>query len=183
MRILGVDPGSIVCGYGVIEKNANTLTLVEYGVVEAKKQYSELPRRLEVIYERLDAVIERTMPDESSFEALFYAKNAQSLMKLSHARGVAMLAATRRQIPIAEYSALEIKRSVTGNGHASKEQVQFMVKAMLNIKESHKFLDATDALAAAVTHALKRTPKASKQARSWKEFVAEHEHLVVRKTK
>ncbi|MBL7999518.1 MAG: crossover junction endodeoxyribonuclease RuvC, partial [Candidatus Kapabacteria bacterium] len=120
MRILGIDPGSIICGYGVIEKEQNgKLILVEYGVVEAKKQFPELPRRLEAIYSRITSVIERTLPDEAAIEQVFYAKNAQSLMKLSHARGVAMLAATMKQIPIAEYSALEVKRSVTGNGHGS----------------------------------------------------------------
>ena len=182
MRILGIDPGSIVCGYGVVDRvSHNNIVLVEYGVVEAKKQFSELPRRLEAIFQRLSQVIERTSPDESAVEQVFFSKNAQSLLKLSHARGVAMLAATLRQIPVAEYTANEVKRSVTGKGHASKEQVQFMVKSILGLKETHKYLDATDALAVAITHALKRNEAATKQSRSWKEFVEDNPNRVVKK--
>lgn len=181
MIILGIDPGSIVCGYGVIERKGNALTLVEYGVVEAKKQFPEIPRRLEAIFTRLTQVIERTKPDESALEQVFFAKNAQSLMKLSQARGVAMLASTLRQVPVAEYSANEVKRSVTGKGHASKEQVQFMVRSMLKIQETPEFFDATDALAVAITHALKRNPEASKQSRSWKEFIADNPSKVVKR--
>lgn len=181
MRILGIDPGSIVCGYGVVEKEGNKIELVEYGVVEAKRQFSELPRRLELIFNRLTQVIEHTLPDEAAIEQVFFAKNAQSLMKLSHARAAAMLAATLRQVPLAEYSPNEVKRSVTGKGHASKEQVQFMVRGILNIEETHKFFDATDALAVAITHALKRNPTARKQSRSWKEFIEDNPEKVVKR--
>lgn len=181
MRILGIDPGSVVCGYGVIEREGNVLSLVEYGVIEAKKQHQELPRRLEVIFERLGQVIERSLPDEAAIEQVFFAKNVQSLVKLSHARGVAMVTATLKQIPMAEYSALEVKRSVTGNGHASKEQVGFMVRSMLKIDETSKFYDATDALAVAITHALKRSNTATKQSRSWKEFVDANPDRILKK--
>ncbi len=206
MRILGIDPGSVVCGYGVIDVTAgNKLELVEYGVIEAKRQYTELPRRLEVIFNRVSSLIERTMPDEAAFEEIFYAKNVQSILKLSHARGVAMLAATLRQIPISEYAALQVKQCVSGKGRASKEQVQFMVQKMLGIKEQHKYLDATDALAIAITHALRghhpiskakqkvrqdlansvsTTSKvkatASKKKDAWSAFVKENPHRLVR---
>ncbi len=180
MRILGIDPGSIVCGYGVIDKNGQSLSLVEYGVVEAKKKFASLPQRLELIYSRLGSVIERALPDEAAIESVFFAKNAQSLAKLSHARGVAMLSATIKQIPIIEYSAKEIKRSVTGNGNASKEQVQFMVRSMLKIDETPDFFDATDALAVAVCHCLKRdSPQGA--ARSWKQFIEKNPKRIVRR--
>jgi crossover junction endodeoxyribonuclease RuvC len=179
MRILGIDPGTIVCGYGVIDIENRKMKLVEYGVVEAKKQYAELPRRLEVIYQRLTSVIERTLPDEAALEAVFFAKNAQSLAKLSHARGVAMLSATLKEIPVTEYSAKEVKRSVTGNGNAAKEQVCYMVRKMLGIEETPDFFDATDALAIAVCHALKRNENKTK-AKSWKKFLEENPQRVAR---
>ena len=180
MRFMGIDPGSIVCGYGVIEKVGNNdFILLEYGVVEAKKRFDSLPDRLGLIFERLTQVIERTLPDEVSLEATFYSKNAQSLIKLSHARGVAMLSANLRSIPVIEYSAKEVKRSVTGNGNASKEQVGFMVKSMLSIKEDHAFFDATDALAVALCHGMKRSsPKQS--AKTWASFISENPNRVKR---
>lgn len=180
MRVLGIDPGSIVCGYGVVEKNGSVITLVEYGVVEAKKRFESLPQRLEMIFTRLGSVIERALPDEAAIESVFFAKNAQSLAKLSHARGVAMLAATIKQVPIMEYSAKEVKRSVTGNGNASKEQVQFMVRTMLKIEETPDFFDATDALATAICHCLKRnSPRGS--ARSWKQFIEANPKRILQK--
>lgn len=181
MRIIGIDPGTIVCGYGVIEIVERKMLLLEYGVVEAKKRYAELPRRLEIIFQRLTGVIERTLPDEAALESIFFAKNAQSLAKLAHARGVAMLSATLKELPVIEYSAKEVKRSVTGNGNAAKEQVGYMVRKMLNIDETPEFYDATDALAIAICHALKRGEKKSK-AGSWKEFISENPGRVVSKT-
>ncbi len=179
MRVLGIDPGSIVCGYGVVEKNGSNITLVEYGVVEAKKRFEPLPQRLEMIYERLGGVIERSLPDEAAVESVFFAKNAQSLAKLSHARGVAMLAAAIKRIPIMEYSAKEVKRSVTGNGNASKEQVQFMTRTILKIEETPDFFDATDALAVAICHCLKHNSQRG-SARSWKQFVEDNPKRVLR---
>jgi crossover junction endodeoxyribonuclease RuvC len=181
MRVLGIDPGSVVCGYGVVDRIApGKIILVEYGVVEAKKREESLPLRLKIIFERLTKVIERSLPDEVSLEATFYSKNAQSLIKLSHARGAAMLAATLREIPVIEYSAKEVKRSVTGNGNSSKEQVQYMVRSMLGIEETPDFFDATDALAVAMCHALKRNaPKQS--ARSWSDFISENPHRIKKK--
>ncbi len=192
MRILGVDPGSIVCGYGVIDvAQPHRIELVEYGVIEAKRQFTELPRRLELIFQRLTQVIERTAPDEAAFEQVFYAKNVQSLLKLSHARGVAMVATTLRQIPIAEYAALQVKQCVTGKGRASKEQVQFMVQKMLKIKETPDFFDATDALAVAITHAMRgnnalpasssaRKTSSGRSASSWADFVKNNPERVVK---
>lgn len=170
MRVLGIDPGSVVCGYGVIEKEGNTMILIEYGVIEAKVKDEAFPLRLKHIYERLAQVIERTLPDEAAFETIFYSKNAQSMMKLSHARAVAMLAATMKEVPVIEYSPKEVKKSVTGRGAADKEQVRFMVKKILNIKEEHKFLDATDALSVAICHLNKRNLLFGNSS-NWKDFI------------
>lgn len=179
MRIIGIDPGTIVCGYGVIEIVEKKMVLIEYGVVEAKKKYPELPRRLEIIFQRLTSVIERTLPDEAALESIFFAKNVQSLAKLAHARGVAMLSATLKELPVTEYSAKEVKRSVTGNGNAAKEQVGYMVRKMLSIDETPEFYDATDALAIAVCHALKRGGNKQKP-KSWKQFLEENPEKIVK---
>ena len=104
ITILGIDPGSVFCGYGVITKEGNKLAVVEYGVVRAKLKFDDLNLLLKEIYNRITEVIVRTEPDESAFETMFYAKNAQSLMKLSHARAVAVLASVNKDIPVFEYS-------------------------------------------------------------------------------
>lgn len=179
ITILGVDPGSIFCGYGVITKEGNKLTVVEYGVIRAKIKFEDLNLRLKEIYNRITEVIIRNRPDESAFETMFYAKNAQSLMKLSHARAVAVLASVNNDIPIFEYSPREVKKSVTGKGGAGKEQVQFMIKTLLSLKEETGLFDATDALAVAVCHALKRTTTKTKS-NSWADFVKNNPGRVVK---
>ncbi|MBX3043396.1 MAG: crossover junction endodeoxyribonuclease RuvC [Candidatus Kapabacteria bacterium] len=169
-RILGIDPGSIITGYGVIDYDGNKMTLVEYGVISAAKKEETFPLRLKAIYERLSQVVERTLPDESAFEAIFFGKNVQSMMKLSHARAAAMLAVTMREIPIAEYAPREVKKSVTGLGNAGKEQVQFMVKKLMSIQEDHQFLDATDALSIAICHCLRSGIRRNSN-KSWESFI------------
>lgn len=181
MRALGVDPGSVVCGYGVVEKEGKRLRLIEYGVIEAKRQHEDLPQRLGAIYERLEQVIERSLPDALAIETVFYSKSVSSVVKLSHARAAAILAAVRREVPTAEYSPRAIKRAVTGNGNASKEQVQYMIKTLLDIEETPDFFDATDALAAAVCHLYQPALSAGAGARragTWKEFIARHPERV-----
>ena len=178
MKILGVDPGSVVCGYGVIEKQGNLLKLVEYGVIEAKRKHPDFNQRLKEIYHRLSEVIKRTQPDEAAFESIFFAKNAQSLIKLSHARGSAIVAVAQSDISIAEYSAREVKKAVTGRGAAGKEQVQYMVKTLLNITETHHFFDATDALAVAICHSL-RSGEVSAGKTGWADYIKQHPELVI----
>lgn len=180
MRVLGIDPGSIVCGYGVVEKQDNAIHLVEYGVVEAAKQHKNLAMRLRTIFTRLEQVVERTMPDELAIESLFHAKNVASLIKLAHARSAAILPCILRDIPVVEYSPREVKRSVTGNGNAGKEQVQFMVRALLKIDETPEFFDATDALAVAIGHVYKAHSPQSRS-RSWKDFIAQHPEKIVKR--
>jgi crossover junction endodeoxyribonuclease RuvC len=152
MRIIGIDPGSVFCGYGVIDSIGKSLSVVEYGTIEVKKKHEDISLRMKEIYERICSVIERTKPDCAAIETTFYSKNAQSLIKLTMARSAAILAIVNKDISIKEYSAREIKRAVTGRGNASKEQVRFMMKALLNITESPKYFDTTDALSIAVCH-------------------------------
>ncbi len=180
MRVLGVDPGSIVCGFGVIEKNGKSLQLIEYGIIEVKKKNELLPQRLKDIFLWLNTVIERTKPDVSAFESVFFSKNVQSLAKLSHARGSAIVAATMHNLPVAEYSPREVKKAVTGNGNAGKQQVQFMVKTLLKIQETPDFFDATDALAVAICHAL-RTESPQKTAKSWSDWVKQNPERISKK--
>ena len=175
MIILGVDPGTLVTGYGVIETNGKAShTVIEYGTIESKK-ISSLPKRLEAIFTRLGAVIERTIPDEFAIETAFYDKNVQSTLKLGHARGVAMLAAVLKQLPTGEYAPRDIKKAVVGNGNASKDQVEYMVRKILNLPpEDKKLPDAYDALAVAITHASRRGSNGKSSSKSWKDFVKEN---------
>ena len=177
--ILGVDPGSVICGYGVICKDGSKLSLVEYGVIKAKLKNEVFNERLAHIHNRLNEVILRTGAKIASFETIFFSKNVQSLIKLSHARSAAILSATLNQLEIFEYSANEVKRSVSGRGQASKEQVQFMVKRILNIEETQEFFDATDALAIAICHSYKNQVN-SKSPASWKDFVKENPNRIVK---
>ena len=131
------------------------------------------------IYQRLIQVVERCKPDVAAFESTFYSKNAQSLLKLAHARASAMLAAAMNDIPIAEYSPKEVKKSVTGKGSASKEQVQYMVKTLLNIKETPEFYDVTDALAVAICHCMK-SEIPTKKGGSWEEFIKKNPNRIAK---
>lgn len=180
MRVMGIDPGSVICGYGVVERKGNQIYLVEYGVIKAKKKEETFPLRLKEIYERILQVIERSLPDEAAFESLFYSKNVQSLVKLAHARSAAVLASVMRELPIIEYSPREVKKSVTGRGNADKEQVRFMVKNILHLEEDHEFLDATDALAVAICHLSRRTVRNS-TSKNWKDFIENNPDKIVKR--
>ena len=136
-----------------------------------------MPLRLKKIYSDLSAVIERFQPDEFAIESAFYGKNAQSALKLGHARGVSILSAVEREIPTTEYSPREIKKAIVGNGSASKEQVQFMVKSLLQLKQGAMILDASDALAIAICH-LNRIVTPTAKHRDWKSFVVAHPERV-----
>jgi crossover junction endodeoxyribonuclease RuvC len=173
MVIFGIDPGSVNCGWGVISWNGKSANLIEYGVIKAKKVEAELPKRIGYIYSKILEKIKINKPDIFCLESVFFAKNPQSLIKLSHARAAAMLAGVNSGIEILEYSPNEVKRSVVGKGHAGKEQVQFMVKKLLNISETNELFDATDALAVALCHAFRGTKEKSKS-NSWESFIKEN---------
>lgn len=171
IRVLGIDPGSVICGYGVVDKIGNEFHLVEYGAIKAKKLSGNFNQRLNYIFEYIDKVVKRTEPDITSVETMFYSKNVQSLIKLSHARSAAILGVVQNELDVIEYSPNEVKKSVTGKGKANKEQVQFMVKRLLNIKEDPKYYDSTDALAVAICHCVKSGERNLSSSNSWKDFV------------
>lgn len=153
MRIIGIDPGTGILGFGVIEVSGKDLKLIDAGVVKTPA-HTPLDVRLEDIFDSLGEVIGMTKPDIMSIEKLFFAQNVTTAMSVSHARGVAMLAARKGGIPIAEYTPLQIKQTVTGYGKADKKQVQEMVRLQLKLKTVPKPDDCADALAAAITHYL-----------------------------
>lgn len=151
MRILGIDPGTRITGYGLIEKDGNRLRHIDNGAIYTSSN-DELPRRLKIIHDGLVEVIEKYQPDVMAIEQVFMAKNALSALKLGQARGAAIVAGVNAQLPVAEYSALQVKSAVVGYGKAGKAQVQQMVKALMKLPEIAQE-DASDALAVAICHA------------------------------
>ncbi len=183
--IIGIDPGTNVMGYGILGINKKDPTLIAMGVIKLNKFESHY-LRLHRIFERVSGLISQYLPDEMAIEAPFFGKNVQSMLKLGRAQGVAMAAALHRDIPITEYEPRKIKMSITGNGAASKEQVAEMLRRILNIpsNEMPEFLDATDALAAALCHYYESSrPQIEKGCKSWKEFIAKHPSKVSKATK
>ena len=171
MLILGIDPGSLVTGYGLIDVEGRRLRRITSGTLEMKSSDS-MPLRLRTVYDGLLEVIDHWHPDEFCIETAFYGKNIQSTLKLGHVRGVAMLAAVHRQLAISEYSPREVKRAVTGSGAAAKQQVAYMVKILLNIDSDFRKLDEADGLALAICHALQN--HSSGKAGDWKAFIRKH---------
>lgn len=150
ITILGIDPGSRITGVGVIQAQGSDLKHVFSESLKLPK--GDLSIRLQAIYARLQSVIAQTRPQIVSIEKVFIAKNPQSALVLGHARGAAMLAAVNNDLPIVEYSATEIKKTVVGRGRADKTQVQHMMRVLLGLRQAPEE-DASDALAAAVCHA------------------------------
>ena len=151
MRILGIDPGYAILGYGVVEMKGNRFVPVDYGAVTTDKDM-EMPDRLKHLYSELMEIIDRTRPDVCSIEELFFNTNTTTAILVGQARGVAILACANSGIPINEYTPVQIKQALTGYGRAETKQVQMMVKAMLGLSEVPKPDDTADALAAAVCH-------------------------------
>ncbi len=178
MIILGIDPGTLTAGYGVIEKKGNSLRLLDVGVIKNAADVS-MPLRLKKIYTTLCGVIEQFLPDEFAIETAFYSKNAQSALKIGQARGVAILAGVNHELPVTEYSPREIKKSVTGKGAASKEQVQYMMMSLFQLSSPPKYFDATDALATAVCHAFKISGPRS-GFKDWKSYIEAHPEKIIR---
>ncbi|MFZ1731601.1 MAG: crossover junction endodeoxyribonuclease RuvC [Bacteroidota bacterium] len=172
MLILGVDPGSLVTGFGIIEANGKQYRRLASGVITMRPADS-VAIRLRKVYDGLIEVIDAHQPDEFCIETAFYGKNIQSTLKLGQVRGVAILAAVHRQLGISEYSPREIKRSVTGTGAAAKQQVEFMVKAILHLETGFEKSDEADGLAIAICHAMHVT-EPRKKFSNWESFVNEH---------
>lgn len=179
--IMGIDPGTNVMGYGVIRAVGNKAEMVAMGVIDMHKM-SDPYLRLGHIFERVDGLIESYLPDELAIEAPFFGKNVQSMLKLGRAQGVAIAAAIRRDVPIHEYAPMKIKMALTGTGGASKEQVAGMLQRILKLdaKEMPKYMDATDALAAAYCHfiQLSRPETGAKHFSSWKDFATKNKDRV-----
>lgn len=178
--ILGIDPGTTIMGYGVLQIIGTKPEMIAMGVIDLRK-YGNHYLKLRRIFERVTGIIESYLPDELAIEAPFFGKNVQSMLKLGRAQGVAMAAALSRDIPITEYAPLKIKMAITGNGQASKEQVADMLQRMLNIPKANMpdFMDATDGLAAAYCHYLQMgRPTTEKGYSGWKDFIAKNPNRI-----
>ncbi len=178
MIILGVDPGTICTGFGIIKYENNEAVHLHGGTI-LLPAVKELSPRLEVIYDSLDSLIKKYKPDEFAIETAFYGKNVQSALKIGYARGVSLLAAIHNNVPAVEYAPKEIKKAVVGKGAASKQQVQFMIKAILNLPDTKMKFDESDALAVAVCHSLKMGSLASGNSKSWKSFIESNPERVI----
>ena len=154
-RVLGIDPGSRITGYGVVEKQGNRLIHVAHGTIVAYTKEATFAERLVRIHDGLAEVISLHEPEAAAVEGIFHYKNALSALKLGHARGVALLACCQAALPVHEYKPTQIKQALVGTGRADKQQVQEMVSLLLGIAEPDS-LDASDALAVAMCHAQRR---------------------------
>lgn len=175
-RILGVDPGTTVLGYAILEVQDKALSVIHLGAIHFKST-DEHQHRLERIFVQLQEIIAQYAPREMAIEAPFFGKNVQSMLKLGRAQGVAIAAAMTKGVPITEYSPKKIKQAVAGNGNAAKEQVSAMLATTLNINLDGQILDATDALAAAVCHyytSRNSVPGAKSGKSGWGAFVTEN---------
>ncbi len=152
MTILGIDPGIADTGYGIIEKKGGKFIFIECGTIKTSAK-QELPQRLENLYKDLITIIKKYKPNQIGIEELFFAKNAKTAITVSHARGVILLAAKSAKAEIREFTPLQIKQALTGYGRADKNQIQQMVKTVLNLNKIPKPDDAADALAIAICSA------------------------------
>ena len=171
--ILGIDPGTLVMGYGIIEVNGSSMRLKEMQVLKlsSKKDNHE---RLQLIHQRVQELILKFRPHEFAIEAPFFGKNVQSMLKLGRAQGVAIAAAMSAGLPVTEYSPKKVKQSITGNGNADKEQVWKMLQHLLDLKEKPRHFDATDALAVAICHHFQTNSvvgRTTKGFKGWEDFI------------
>ena len=177
--ILGVDPGTIVTGYGIVAVRAGVPELIGLGEI---RPVTGIPpeAKLRHLFEAITTVIETFRPSGFAIESAFYGKNAQSTLKLGQARGALMLAAAVGDIPVFEYSPREIKKSITGNGGGAKEQVRFMVRELLHLHEGAIPLDTSDAIATALCHINRLGQRARRPATDWKTFAKINPERIVR---
>lgn len=181
--ILGIDPGTIVMGYGLITVKNNTITLLELGVLKPGK-IEDSYKKLQLIFNTVSGLITKYQPTDFAIEAPFFGKNVQSMLKLGRAQGVAIAAAMRHGITVTEYSPKKVKQSVTGNGNADKEQVMKMLQTLLSFKHSTKQFDATDALAVAMCHHFQTNSvigKATAGLKGWDEFIKKNPGRITKK--
>lgn len=181
--ILGIDPGTNVMGYGVIQVVNKRPRMIAMGIIDLRRM-RDPNLRLGKIFERVTGIIDEYLPDEMAIEAPFFGKNVQSMLKLGRAQGVAIAAAIHYDIPIHEYAPLKIKMAITGRGQASKEQVAGMLKRLLNLQENDmpQFMDATDALGAAYCHFMQmERPVSDVSYRGWGDFIKRNQNRVTNK--
>jgi crossover junction endodeoxyribonuclease RuvC len=174
--ILGIDPGTLVMGFGIIEVSISGVTLVMMDVLKLSSR-KDAYQRLQLIHQKVCELLELHLPHELAIEAPFFGKNVQSMLKLGRAQGVAIAAAMHAGIPVTEYSPRKIKQSITGNGNADKLQVLKMLQRILVFDESPRYFDATDAIAVAVCHHFQRnTPVAGseKKLNGWKDYMLQN---------
>ncbi len=172
--ILGIDPGTVLMGYAVVEVNGNNVTILTMDVLKLSN-IQDIYERLEMIHTKVNKLIAEYNPHSFAIEAPFFGKNVQSMLKLGRAQGVAIAAAMQSRITVTEYSPKKVKQSVTGNGNAAKEQVWKMLQRILVIDEKPEYFDATDALAVAMCHhyqTLSCVSKTTKGFKGWDDFVA-----------
>jgi len=170
-KILGIDPGTNVMGYGLIEVVNNKPRILQVGVIKTTG-FGDHYQKLRHIFDRTNSLLAELNPDELAIESPFYGKDIQAMLKLGRAQGVVMGLALSRDIPIFEYAPLKVKQSITGMGRAAKEQVAFFLKNMFSLNELPKELDATDAVAVAVCHYLQmKNPIGKSGVKSWGDFI------------
>ena len=151
MRVIGVDPGTAITGWGIVEGDGDDLKMVAGGVITTAAG-TPLPKRLQIIYRELTEIVNQWQPELAAIEELFFSKNAKTALAVGHGRGAAMLALANANLPITEYKPLEVKQAVTGHGGADKKQIQQMVKLLLSLDDVPRPDDAADALAVAICH-------------------------------
>ena len=156
MRILGIDPGYAILGYGILDMKGNRFSVVDYGSILTDAGM-EMPDRLQVLYDRLTEIIEEYEPEEASIEELFFNNNAKTAILVGEARGVAVLACAQKGLKISEYTPLQIKQALVGYGNATKHQMMDMTKRLLGLSQMPKPDDAADAIALALCHARSST--------------------------
>ena len=172
ITILGIDPGTIVMGYGLISIENNKPTLIEMGVLKLAK-YKDQYKRLLIIHNKVTELVRIHQPNAFAVEAPFFGKNVQSMLKLGRAQGVAIAAAMASGVEAIEYLPKKVKQSVTGNGNATKEQVWKMLQQILKFEEQPEFLDATDAVAVALCHYYQSTSPLGTKSKlcGWEDFI------------
>ena len=179
--ILGIDPGTNIMGYGVLRIVGGKAQMETMGIIDLRK-FGDGYLKLGHIFERVTGIIDSYLPDEMAIEAPFFGKNVQSMLKLGRAQGVAIAAAIHHGVPIHEYAPMKIKMALTGTGGASKEQVAGMLQRLLKIEkeEMGRFMDATDALAAAYCHFMQmgKPDSGAPHYRSWKDFAIKNKEKV-----
>lgn len=181
---MGVDPGTTITGYALIELNGKTMRLLTYGLIRlGKLKEHSHPQKLKKIHDRISSLVKEYAPDEFAIESPFQGKNIQSMLKLGRAQGVAMAAALATDIPVTEYAPRKVKLAVAGSGAASKEKVVGMLERLLDFKYEETDLDASDAIAIAVCHGfqIQSSIQLPTKGKNWADFLANNPDKIIRR--